>query len=318
MKKNKNIAVINVANINDVQIQATRKVLRGKATVKMSKKNLQKRAVERFQKDSKKSNLDILSANIPGQASLVFTNLDIFELKSIFERNKWMVAASPDAITPVDIWVPEGDTGLPTGQVISELNMTLKLPTRIQNDTIWIREPTRTHKAGELVTVKQASVLKKLGVTPIESIIKIHFAWRDGEIMPADVIYMDIQAFQQEFANAYVAALALATKIGVIDKETIKPLIQKGYREALALLFKMPIYDESMLEEYIRKAQLNAVMINALVLGEGLVAPQAQGSTPDKDDSKKKDGQKPSGIGGLFGGKDDEEEEEPTGIGGLF
>ena len=54
-----------------------------------------------------------------------------------------MVPAKPNAITPVDIWVSAGDTGLPTGQVISELNMTLRLPTRIQNDTIWIREDTQ-------------------------------------------------------------------------------------------------------------------------------------------------------------------------------
>ena len=144
-----------------------RKILRGKAVIRMSKKSLQIRAIEEFQNKSKKKNLQELANNIPGQSSLVFTNTDIFELKNIFLQYEWMVPAKPNEITPVDIWVPEGDTGLPTGQVISELNMTLRLPTRIQNDTIWIREDTRTHKAGELVDVKQAAVLKKLGIRPI-------------------------------------------------------------------------------------------------------------------------------------------------------
>ena len=139
LKNYKNVAVIEVAHINDLQIQTMRKILREKAVFRMSKKSLQIRAIEKFKSESKKKNLDELVKNIPGQSSLVFTNFDLFELKKIFHENEWMVPAKPNEITPVDIWVPTGDTGLPTGQVISELNMVLRLPTRIMNDTIRIR-----------------------------------------------------------------------------------------------------------------------------------------------------------------------------------
>ncbi|MHA2340033.1 MAG: 50S ribosomal protein L10 [Candidatus Hodarchaeales archaeon] len=225
-KEYKNVAVIEVGHIHDIQIQSTRKILRGKAVFRMSKKSLQLRAIDEFKKESKKSNLDELANHIPGQSSLVFTNLDFMELKKILHENEWMVPARPNEITPVDIWVPAGDTGLPTGQVISELNMTLKLPTRIMNDTIHIREDTRTHKVGDVVTVKQAAVLKKLGVTPIESLIKIHFAWSDGEILPEDILYMDVEEFKREVIIAY--------------------------KEALSIAFEMPFYVENMDEDYIR------------------------------------------------------------------
>ena len=128
--------------------------------------------------------------------------------------------------------------------------MTLRLPTRIQNDTIWIREATQTHKAGDFVEVKQAAVLKKLGVNPLESMIKIHVAWADGELIPADVLYMDYSAFQQEIASAYLSAQKLALELGIIDDETINPLLQKGYREAIALLFELPIIDETILDRH--------------------------------------------------------------------
>ncbi|MHA1342912.1 MAG: 50S ribosomal protein L10, partial [Promethearchaeota archaeon] len=301
LKQYKNIAVVQVANINDRQIQETRKLLRGKAVIRMSKKSIQLRAIEEFRKKSKKPNLDEFAKNIPGQASLIFTNLDVFELKKLFQENKWMVPAKPNEVTPVDIWVPAGDTGLPTGQVISELNMTLRLPTRIQNDTIWIRENTRTHKIGDFVTVKQAAVLKKLGITPIESTIKIHYAWADGELIPEEILYMDMEAFQQEVATAYFGAQKLAIELGIIDKETIEPLIQKAHREALALLFEMPIFDESMLDDYIKRAQLNANVINTTILGEGLKKPELK----DKNQKKKKDTKEEKdeevGIGNLFG-----------------
>jgi len=276
LKTHKNIAVIEVAHINDKQIQTMRKILRGKAIFRMSKKSLQLRAIEQYRSKSKKKNLDKLAENIPGQSSLVFTDLDLFELKNIFLENEWMVSAKPNEITPVDIWVPGGDTGLPTGQVISELNMTLRLPTRIMNDTIHIRENTRTHKTGELVTVKQAAVLKKLGIAPIESLIKIHFAWSEGEIIPEDILYMDMVQFKQE--------------------------VIAGYREALAILFEMPFFQEDMTEEYIQKAISQANIVNAIVFGEGIkIAAEEEKPQVEEKKEEEKDDSEEVGIGGLFG-----------------
>jgi len=298
------IAVIRMAGINDRQIQFMRKELRGDAVIKMSKKRLQKRAIEKYQEESGMENLSELEENIPGQSSLVFTNMDVFELKRIFEGNKWMIPPKPGAPAPVDIWVPAGDTGLPTGQVISELNMTLKLPTRIQNDTIWIREDTKTHEKGEIVKIKQASVLKKLGVRPVESVIKIHYAWSDGDLIPADVVYMDMEQFRQDIASAYATARQLAIGLGVIDSETIQPLVLKAHREAVALLMEMPIFDETMLDDYMKKAVANANMINSIIFGGGTAAP-----SPAKKEKKKKKEEKK---------EDEDDDEEPAGIGGLF
>jgi ribosomal protein L10 len=274
-KTYKNVAVIEVAHIHDTQIQSTRKILRGKAVFRMSKKSLQQRAIEQYEKESKKPNLDALASHIPGQSSLVFTDLDLFELKKIFHESEWMVPAKPNEVTPVDIWVPAGDTGLPTGQVISELNMTLKLPTRIMNDTIHVRDDTRTHKAGDLVTIKQAAVLKKLGIAPIESLIKIHFAWSDGEIIPEDVLYMDMEQFQQDVIVAY--------------------------REALAVLFEMPFIAEGMTEEYLRKAVYQATLLNAIISGEEIPTVAEPGAKVEEKEEEEEPEEEEVGIGGLFG-----------------
>jgi large subunit ribosomal protein L10 len=274
-KKFKNVAVIEVSRLNDRQIQEIRKILRGKAIIRMSKKNLQLRAVEKYKEESKKEKLDELGEKIPGQAALCFTDLDIFELKKIFLQSEWMVPAKPDEITPVDIWVLAGDTGLPTGQVISELNMTLRLPTRIQNDTIWIREDTMTHKAGDIVDVKQAAVLKKLGITPIESLIKIYYAWSDGEIISEDILYMDVKKFNVDFTRAY--------------------------REALGILFEMPFFSEDMTEVYIRKVTSEANLINAIVFGEGVKATDQTEPKVEEKEEEEEEEEDEVGIGGLFG-----------------
>ncbi|GAG62065.1 unnamed protein product [marine sediment metagenome] len=272
-KSHSNVAVIEVAKLNDRQIQEMRKILRGKAIIRMSKKSLQLRAINKYRKESKKANLDEFVERIPGQAALCFTNLDVFELKKIFLQSEWMVPAKPGEITSVDIWVPAGDTGLPTGQVISELNMTLRLPTSIQNDTIWIREDTQTHKAGDFVDVKQAAVLKKLGITPIESLIKIHYAWSNGKIITEDILYMDMVKFKQDFT--------------------------KAYREALGIMFEMPFFSEDMTDDYLRKATSEANILNSIIFGEGVQATiPVETKVEEKEDEE--EGEE-VGIGGLFG-----------------
>lgn len=303
--KYKNVAVIEVGHIHDQQIQAMRKILRGKAEIRMSKKSLQTRALKCFQKESGKENLEDFAKNIPGQASLLFTDMDIFELKNIFLKNEWMVPAKPNEITPVDIWVPAGDTGLPTGQVISELNMTLRLPTRIQNDTIWIRDDTRTHKAGDFVKVKQAAVLKKLGVKPVESLIKIHYAWSDGEILAEDIIYMDMEKFQQDIASCYFGAQRIAIELGIIDDETIEHFIQKAHREAMGIIFEIPIIIDELIDEYLKKAAINAKVVESLIFGESKAPPEkvekAKPGKKRKEPVEEKESEEgATGIGSLF------------------
>lgn len=297
-----NVIVIEVAHLNDRQVQEMRKILRGKAIIRMSKKKLQLRAIEKYKSITKNDKLEDLANSIPGQAVLCFTNMDIFELKKIFNENEWMVPAKPNEITPVDIWVPAGDTGLPTGQVISELNMTLRLPTRIQNDTIWIRDDTRTHKAGEVVDVKEAAVLKKLGIKPIESLIQMKYAWSDGELLTEDIIYMDVERFKQDIFSAFIPAQKLALEMGIVDTETYKPLVQKAFREGLALLFDLPVFVEDMHDEYIKKAFRDAHSINSVIFG---VVPITQAEKSDDQEHEDKQ-------------KEEDEEEEEVGIGGLF
>ncbi|MBY9005563.1 MAG: 50S ribosomal protein L10 [Candidatus Lokiarchaeota archaeon] len=304
MEKYESIAVINVAKTTDRQVQGIRKILRKKAIIRMSKKSLQERAFDKFEKVTGKSNINELKEKIPGQSALIFTNLDTFKLVRIFKENKWMVSAKPGQITPVNIIVPAGDTGLPTGQVISELNMTLKLPTMINNDTIHIREDTITHYVGDMVSTKEASVLKKLGVQPIESVIKIDIAWTNGELIPPEVLYLDIDELKEDIVLSYLKAQTLAVKFDILDNETVTPLTQKAHREALALLFEMPILDENILDEYIQKAEINANVINVMILGDGPIVAASNEKQDVKEDSKepkKDDDDEPQGIGGLFG-----------------
>ncbi|GAH34499.1 unnamed protein product, partial [marine sediment metagenome] len=145
----------------------------------------------------------------------------------------------------------------------------------IQNDTIWVRDDTQTHKAGDFVDVKQAAVLKKLGITPIESLIKIDYAWSNGEIISEEILYMDMDKFKQDFSIAY--------------------------REALGILFEMPFFSEDMTDEYIRKGASEANLLNLIIFGEGVKAVIPVEIKVEEKEPEEEEEEEEVGIGGLFG-----------------
>ena len=108
-----------------------------------------------------------------------------------------------------------------------------------------------------------------------------------------------MELFQRELVSAYFGARSLALELGIIDKETIEPLIQKAHREALGILFELSIYFDDMREEYIRKAVSNASAIKAIVLGEDLHVPTKK--EEGKKEKAEVDEEEEVGIGGLFG-----------------
>ena len=145
--------------------------------------------------------------------------------------------------------------------------------------------------------------MKKLGVKPVESLIKIHYAWSDGDILSEDIIYIDMEKLQQDIASCYIGAQRIAIELGVIDDETIEPLIQKAHREAMGIIFEMPIIIDELIDEYLKKASINANIVESVIFGESkaVLEKEIKAKPKKKEIEEEKDSEKEAtGIGSLF------------------
>jgi large subunit ribosomal protein L10 len=308
MGKYKVFGLIDLSNMPDNIMQLMRRKLRDKVVFRMAKKSLFTRALEIYQKKSKKKNLIEFGDYIRGQTSIIFTNMDPFELKEFFDINKMKTFAKENDIAQEDIVVPAGDTLLPPGQVISELNLTLKLPTRIQNDSIWVTEDTITHEKGDVISLKESVALRKLNIKPIELRVKFYCAWDEGEIVPESILSLDVEEIQQEISLAALHGQKLAIELGIIDEDTIVPIINNAIRAAFNVALEMPFFIDNIVEYYLNKAISNANAVYNQILGE---APSEKMGDKEVKKEKPKESEKPRKP------KDDEEEGLP-GLGSLF
>lgn len=295
------IGLVSVEKISARAVQNIRKALRGKVIMHMAKKNLIARAIE----ESKKPNLKELLNHIRKYSAMIFTNMNPFELSKFLDTKSTKAAAKPGDIAPEDIVVKAGNTRLPPGPMISDLNNSLKLPTMIKDGMIHIRTDTVTHHKGDKIDLKQATLLSRLGIEPMTIKLNFYTAWENGEIIPEEVLKLDDTKIVNDVKVAHSTAFCLAMGLGIITPETLGPMITRAARNANALAMKLGILTPDTIPLYLSQAASAAASINEMIFGGG----ESPKKTEDtgKDDKKKKEEEKDDdqalgeGIGSLFG-----------------
>lgn len=230
VKENKTILIASIKGLPASQFQEVGKRLRGKAVVKVPKKNLIFKAIE----NSKIPGIEGIKNSIEDSFAILFSNDDAFDLALGLIKKKIPAKAKPGQEAPEDIVVPAGPTELTPGPAISELGA-LGIMIQIDKGKIAIKEPKTIVKQGQKISQAACDVMAKLdikpfsiGITPIAA-----FDSKEGKV------YLNININPEETLNqikeAYSKILPFAVSISYPSKETIGFILAKAEMNAKAL-----------------------------------------------------------------------------------
>lgn len=200
-----------------------------------------------------KPELKKLKKHIVGQNVYLFTNMNPFKLALFLEKGKVKLIAKAGDVASFDVIVPAGNTGLPPGPVISQLNA-VGLPTRIESGSVWINKDTLVARKGDVISEKLASVLAKLGIKAVEAGLTLKVVYDDGLIIEGDNLKLDLEEVRGEIKNAYLEAFKLSIGAAYPVKENIQMLLQIAHREAYALALGAAIPTKETIRDLIVKA----------------------------------------------------------------
>lgn len=225
--KNKNtILIASIKNLPASQFQEIGKKLRGKAIVKVPKKNLIFKALD----DSGNEAVKKIKEKIDDSVAILFSDMDCFELASELINSKTSVKAKAGQDALEDIEVQAGPTDLVPGPAISELGA-VGIQIQIKDGKIEIREPKVIVKKGAKISSGAADIMNKLGIKPFE----IGFIPLAGFDVKEGKLYLDIKIDRkgtlEKLKSAYARALPFAVQIGYASDDTIKFLIGKAGRQ---------------------------------------------------------------------------------------
>lgn len=311
MESYKVIGIAKIEGIGAKQLQELRSKLRGQALIKVEKNTLVKKAIEKL--IDSKSGINQLEKHIKGPIALIFTNMNPVKLNLILEKSKSRAPVKPEAVTPIDIVVPAGNTGLPPGPVISELG-SVGLPTKVESGTIWITKDTLVARAGEVVSKPLADVLRRLGIEPLEVGLSLLAAYDSGIVLSEENLKVDIKGVFEEFKKAHVEAFNLAVSAQITIPEAMPSILQKAHLEAFSLALNAAVPVTEALPHILRLAESRAMSLAAIIASKRPDAvpeevlkmqPKVEQTPPEKKEKKAEE-------------KMEEAEEEIEGLGSLF
>ena len=230
IEKHKTVGMLSLENSPAKLVKTVRAKLKGKVEFVFVKKNIIKRALE----GSKREGSQQLLQNISRIPALIFSDLDAFALFKDLKASRQMVPAKPGQLAPSDITISAGPTPFAPGPAISEL-ASLGLKTKVEGGKIHVRDDVVVVKAGQPVPPIAASILSKLGVTPIEIGVNLAYALEDKDLYAKAVLDIDTAKYAQDLKTAAWNALVLAVELGFVTPETAEYMVARAAREAKAL-----------------------------------------------------------------------------------
>jgi large subunit ribosomal protein L10 len=262
------IALSRMTKVRATQLMSIRKKFRSEIKIRIIKNKL---AIRAFEKVKGVAGLENLAKQLEGQCALMFTNVSPFKLNLIFAQNKVFLPAKGGDIATKEIVVPAGNTGIAPGPVLSEFKVA-NVPTKIDQGTIWINKDTVVARPGDVISMQLASLLSKLNVKPIEAGIAVNFAVAEGLLFKEQDLRINLEEYRDELVRSFQQALALATEVGYMTPETVKPLLVKAQQHARSLAAEAGYVTPETADIVLPRAQAKAQAIAGKAKEKGYTA----------------------------------------------
>ncbi len=282
IKKYDVVAAADLRKVKSFQIQEIRKKLRDRLWIKTVKNNIIRMAAESLKQERK--NIVEFSSLLTGPFSLIFTDMNPYNLIILLDKNKVKVHAKEGDVATGDIIVPAGNTGLPPGPLISEFN-DVGVQTRIEEGSIWIARDALVAKKGEVISRKLVSVLSRLGIKPMEAGLSLLAAYDNGSVLSPEDLTFDLGEVRNSITDALKKSMNLAVYSNYMTEETATPILSKAYRQAYWVALKAEFPTPETIPETIRRAYSIAANISNRIPSVDKTAKKSK--EPDSADDQK-------------------------------
>jgi large subunit ribosomal protein L10 len=252
------IGIVEIGGIPAPQIQKMRKNLKNIAELKSSKNSLILRAFDEAEKKVK--GIADLKEHVTGQTAILATDINPFKIFNKIKTTRTNAPAKGGETASLDIEVKAGATSFKPGPIVGELQK-VGIPAAIQEGKVVIKKDKVIVKAGEKIPRDVAQMLTRLEIFPIEIGMSIHGIFEKGMLYKPDVLDIDMDEFLIDIQKASNNAFNLAIKTAWINKQTIKPLLNKAFIDAYTLAIDRGIINKKTIKDLISKAHNSMISL---------------------------------------------------------
>jgi len=230
----------NVDNVQSQQMHNIRRSLRGKAEVLMGK-NTQMRKVMRTRAESESATATdkailekiVDDGSLVGNLGIIFTNEEFQVVTDVITKNRIQAPARIGAVSPMDVVIPAGNTGLEPGA--TSFFQALQINTKIVKGAVEIVTEKKVLSVGDKVDSSTAALLQKLNIKPFFYGLTVKFIFDNCDKFGAEILELNDDFFRAGITSAIsnIASLSLAT--GIPTEAALPHLVTSAFKNLLSL-----------------------------------------------------------------------------------
>ena len=252
-KKYNVIALVRMEKVRASQLLPLRKKFKGEVEILSIKDKVARKALGTLDVPGIKDIIEKLT----GQCLFMFTNMSPFKLNVLLGKNKIFLLAREGDKASMDVVIPAKNTGVAPGPILTDFKEA-KVPTKIDQGTIWITKDTVAAKKGEPISSKLAILLGKLDIKAVEAGISLSNALEKGLLYSKEELFIDVEKFREELARAHQEAVALSIEAAYVTKDNIELILAKAAQGARSVALETGYLTEDNKEQILQKAHSQA------------------------------------------------------------
>lgn len=224
------IFIVEADHVGSKQISKIRFDLRNKAVMLMGKNTMIKTCLR--EKLAEMPQLEKLINSVKMNIGFVFCIEDPSEIRNIIMDNKVPAPAKQGVVSPNDVTIPAGPTGMDPTQ--TSFFQALGIPTKIVKAQIEIQNDIHLIKKGEKVTASQTVLLQKLNIKPFTYGLIVKYVYDDGSVYDAEVLDISDEVILQRFSKGVNCLAAFSRGVGIPTQPSVPHSIIEGFKNCAA------------------------------------------------------------------------------------
>ncbi len=252
-KKYNVIALVRMEKVRASQLLPLRKKFKGEVEILSIKDKVARKALETLDVPGIK---DIV-AKLTGQCLFMFTNMSPFKLNVLLGKNKIFLLARAGDKASMDVVIPAKNTGVAPGPILTDFKEA-KVPTKIDQGTIWITKDTVAAKKGEPISAKLAILLGKLDIKAVEAGISLSNALEKGLLYSKEELFIDVEKFREELTRAHQEAVSLSIEAAYVTKDNIEQILAMAAQGSRLVALEAGYLTDENKDQILQKAHSHA------------------------------------------------------------
>jgi len=252
-KKYDVIALVKMEKVRASQLLPLRKKFKGEVEILSIKDKVARKALGTLDVPGIKDIVEKLT----GQCLFMFTNMSPFKLNVLLGKNKIFLLARAGDKASMDVVIPAKNTGVAPGPILTDFKEA-KVPTKIDQGTIWITKDTVAAKKGEPISAKLAILLGKLDIKAVEAGISLSNALEKGLLYSKEELFIDVEKFREELTRAHQEAVSLSIEAAYVTKDNIEQILAMAAQGSRLVALEAGYLTDENKDQILQKAHSHA------------------------------------------------------------